>query len=359
MVPTTGPRSDPEIVYVDDYAHGWRRVRRGLGFSYLDEHGRVIRDKQALARIRKLAIPPAYADVWICPDPAGHLQATGRDAKGRKQYRYHPLWKQWRSAAKFDRMLAFGRALPALRRAIERDLARRQLDLATVAAALVRVMDLQGLRVGNEVYALENGSFGLTTLQRRHAETRGTRLMLKFRGKSHVLRQCAIDDRRVVRIARRCQDLPGQRLFQFLDETGEVREIRSDHINDYIRRICGENFTAKDFRTWHGSVHAMALALENEKMRPDGGMNASEVATRVARHLGNTAAVCRKFYIHPEVLALFDPDGGPLPDRPKARKGLSRPEAALLALLDARRVGGPVKTRRTLARKGVSKSKTR
>ncbi|WP_370625888.1 DNA topoisomerase IB [Comamonas sp. NLF-1-9] len=326
---------------MDDYTHGWRRVRRGRGFSYLDEHGRVIRDKQTLARLRKLAIPPAYTDVWICPDPAGHLQATGRDAKGRKQYRYHPLWKQWRSAAKFDRMLAFGRALPALRRAVQRDLARRRLDLTTVAAAVVRVMDLQGLRVGNEVYTLENGSYGLTTLQRRHAKTRGTRLLLKFRGKSHVMRQCAIDDRRVVRIARRCQDLPGQRLFQFLDETGEACEIRSDHVNDYIRGICGKNFTAKDFRTWHGSVHAMALALENANARDGDGapskLDAGEVAMQVARHLGNTPAVCRKFYIHPAVLALFGPTGRPLPRKRKSGKGLSQPESALLALLASRK----------------------
>ena len=207
------PAAHAGLVYVDDCTAGWRRVRRGRGFAYLDEQGRPIRAPGQLDRIRSLAIPPAYTDVWICPDPAGHLQATGRDAKGRKQYRYHRLWKELRNQAKFDRLLEFGHALPTIRRAVARDLAHKRLSLDTVTAAIVRLLDRAGLRVGNDEYSARNGSYGLTTLRHRHAKLRGNRLMLHFKGKSQVEQQLDICDGSVARIARRCQELPGQRLI--------------------------------------------------------------------------------------------------------------------------------------------------
>lgn len=329
------------LVYVDDGTVGWRRVRRGRGFAYLDENGVRIQDPEQLERLRKLAIPPAYTDVWICPDPRGHLQATARDARGRKQYRYHPRWMAQRSQAKFDRMRAFGHALPALRRAVARDLSRRTLSLNTVVAALVRLLDRTGLRIGNEAYAAHNGSYGLTTLRNRHAQTRADRLTLRFRGKSRVEQQLDIPDRSVARIARRCQELPGQRLFQFVDGQGQVHQVRSDHVNAYIRAACQEDFTAKDFRTWHASAHAMGLALrcQDTGLPPPerSALDATEAVRQVARRLGNTCAVCRKFYIHPDVLRLFEPNAPTKLSRlPRAGKGLSPEESALLRLLEPR-----------------------
>lgn len=335
------PAAHAGLVYVNDCTAGWRRVRRGRGFAYLDEQGRPIRAPGQLDRIRSLAIPPAYTDVWICPDPAGHLQATGRDAKGRKQYRYHRLWKELRNQAKFDRLLEFGHALPTIRRAVARDLAHKRLSLDTVTAAIVRLLDRAGLRVGNDEYSARNGSYGLTTLRHRHAKLRGNRLMLHFKGKSQVEQQLDICDGSVARIARRCQELPGQRLFQFLDEEGRAHQVRSDHVNAYIRTICHKDFTAKDFRTWHASACAMALALQSRNAAPASvahpPLDAAEAVKQVARRLGNSCAVCRRFYIHPEVLKLFQQDMPAMPPSPlKPRKGLSTEERALLQLLECR-----------------------
>ena len=343
---------------------GWRRVRRGKGFSYVAQDGKPVRDAQALARIRKLAIPPAYVDVWICPDAQGHLQATGRDARGRKQYRYHPQWQEQRKQVKFDRMRAFGRHLPAIRRAVARDLKPGRPQLDTVVAAIVWLLDCTALRIGNDEYSESNGSYGLTTLRNRHAQVHAGELTLSFKGKSGVLQQARVSDRAVARIVKRCQELPGQRLFQFIDDEGEVHHVRSEHVNDYIRRICGKaaahgadaadardtadgpDFSAKDFRTWHASVYALELALELAltagKAAPQEGAGTSAAAlnalvTQVARRLGNTCAVCRKFYIHPQVLALCEQPGQDIPTAPDRRpRGLSAKECLFLGLLQPR-----------------------
>lgn len=326
---------------------GWRRVRRGKGFSYVAQDGKPVRDAQALARIRQLAIPPAYVDVWICPDARGHLQATGRDARGRKQYRYHAQWQEQRKQVKFDRMREFGRHLPALRRAVARDLKPGRPQLDTVVAAIVWLLDCTALRVGNDEYSETNGSFGLTTLRNRHAQVRAGELTLSFKGKSGVAQQARVSDRAVARIVKRCQDLPGQRLFQFLDDEGEVHHVRSEHVNDYIRRICrragddeagGTDFSAKDFRTWHASVYALELALadgppEGEGTAPTAAA-VNALVTQVAQRLGNTCAVCRKFYIHPQVLALCEQAGQCPPTAQGQRmRGLSAKECLFLGLL--------------------------
>lgn len=323
------------LVYVNDGMPGWRRVRRGRGFSYRTEDGSLVRNPRHLERIRKLAIPPAYTDVWICPSAEGHLQATARDARGRKQYRYHALWQERRKQENFARMRQFGEHLPALRRAVQRDLSRGRPDFRTVVAAIVRLLDLTALRIGNDEYRQRNGSYGLSTLKDSHAHAQANRLRLGFKGKSGVMQEVSIEDGRVARIVRRCQELPGQRLFQFQDDNGDVGHVHSEHVNDYLRCVTGEDFTAKDFRTWHASVCAMGLVLEacadgDAPPKP----HVTAIVEHVARQLGNTCAVCRKFYIHPDVLRLCDQD---VIDRTlhagRPRSGLSREECALLALL--------------------------
>ncbi len=322
------------LTYVNDGLPGWQRVRRGRGFSYHDAEGQRIADRQHLARIRALAIPPAYTDVWICPDPAGHLQATGRDARGRKQYRYHPLWQARRKQANFDRMLDFGRHLPAMRRAVARDLRRRKPGLEAVVATVVRLLDLTALRIGNEQYSAHNGSYGLSTLRGRHARAQGGEVQLSFKGKSGVAHQVRVEDPAVARLVRRCQELPGQRLFQFVDEQGQVHHLRSDHVNEYLRSISGQDFTAKDFRTWHASVCAMELALQAVACGEGHASDAVQMVRQVARRLGNTSAVCRKFYIHPDVLRCCEqPHDGKVARPARPRAGLSPAECALMALL--------------------------
>lgn len=335
------------LTYVDEQTEGWRRVRSGKGFSYRSADGRLIRDAEQLARIRHLAIPPAYTDVWICPDPLGHLQATGRDARGRKQYRYHALWQEQQKHAKFERMLRFGRALPKIRRAVERDLAARRPGFEVVAAAVVRLLDRTGMRIGNDQYSEQNGSYGLTTLKNRHAKASATQLQLHFKGKSGVMQQVSVADRRVARIVQRCQELPGQRLFQFLDEQDELQQLRSDHVNDYLRTLCGDDFTAKDFRTWHASVCAMELALAARcAQQPDAQLSASainDIVKQVAQRLGNTSSVCRKFYIHPEVLNFCERQAADAGQAARRKLGMSPAECALLQLLDACEPGKPRK----------------
>ncbi|WKB55101.1 DNA topoisomerase IB [Eleftheria terrae] len=285
---------------------GLKRVRRGQGFAYLDSQGRAVSDPEVLARIRQLAIPPAYTDVWICPLPDGHLQATGRDARGRKQYRYHPDWHAQRDANKFDRMIAFGAALPRIRARVERDLRRRGLPREKVLAAIVHLMDTTYLRVGNDEYARTNGSYGLTTLRDGHAEVRGDTLKLRFKGKSGVLHQVSVTDRRIARLVRSCQDLPGQELFQYVDDAGEVRDVGSSDVNDYLRETTGAEFTAKDFRTWHASTQALEwLAPLSAGSKGEARRLIKEALTQVSSRLGNTVAVCRKSYVHPGVLECF------------------------------------------------------
>jgi DNA topoisomerase IB len=293
------------LVYVSDAQPGIRRQRRGKQFVYRDADGQPVGDRDELARIRALAIPPAYEDVWICADPCGHLQATGRDARGRKQYRYHKRWRALRDHGKFDRVLAFGAALPKLRQRTRRDLALGGLPREKVLALLVRLLDETLIRVGNETYARANKSYGLTTLRSRHLRVARDRLRFSFRGKSGQEQEIELDDARLARIVRKVQRLPGQRLFQYLDDDGARQPVDSGMVNDYLHAACGEDFSAKDFRTWGGTAHAAGV-LACTPLPAEGGERAHrhalvEAVTRVARVLGNTPAVCRKSYIHPEV----------------------------------------------------------
>src|SRR5690348_8054946 len=293
------------LVYVSDAQPGIRRLRRGKGFGYRDADGRPVTNRAELARIRALAIPPAYENVWICANPDGHLQATGCDARGRKQYRYHPDWRALRDHGKFDRILAFGAALPKLRRRTRQDLALAGLPREKVLALLVRLLDETLIRVGNEAYARDNKSYGLTTLRSRHLRVVRGRLRFCFRGKSGQEQEVELDDRRLARIVRRVQQLPGQRLFQYLDDAGDRQPVDSGMVNDYLHGICGEAFSAKDFRTWGGTACAAGV-LARTPLPERGGERARrhvlvEAVKQVAGVLGNTPAVCRKSYIHPEV----------------------------------------------------------
>ncbi len=294
------------LAYVSDAIPGYSRHRHGSGFIYRRPDGGRLTDDAQLARIRSLAIPPAYTRVWICPLARGHLQATGRDARGRKQYRYHPEWRRARDIRKFDRLLAFATALPRIRATVEKDLVLPEMGgvpRRSVLAGIVRLLDTTLIRIGNDEYARSNGSFGVTTLRSRHVEVIGSRLKFCFRGKSGVLNESAIDDRPVARIVRRCQALPGQQLFKYLDDAGATHPVSSADVNDYVREACGGDFTAKDFRTWHGSVHALALADQSRDEATGRQRNrATEVLREVAGRLGNTVAVCRKAYVHPRVL---------------------------------------------------------
>jgi DNA topoisomerase-1 len=339
-----GGDAPPGLSYVTDDAPGIRRVRRGASFSYHLPDGRPLKDAAQLARIRKLAIPPAYTDVWICPSPQGHLQATGRDARGRKQYRYHAEWRAARDADKFEHMLAFGAALPKIRARVAHDLAQPvgpRPSRASVLATLVRLLDTTLVRVGNDEYARTNGSFGLTTLRNRHAKVAGSTLRLRFRGKSGVLQEVSVDDPRVARVVRRCQAMPGQELFQYEGEDGAVRFVGSADVNDYLRDASGADFTAKDFRTWHATSLALALvsAVGLEAAEPSrvasGKSTANQILAEVAARLGNTVAVCRKSYVHPGVLALTL--NGPVESTAAAtrrrRPGLTAVERNLLEFL--------------------------
>jgi DNA topoisomerase IB len=294
------------LVYVHDDQPGIRRQRCGKGFSYRDADGCCVRDAGHLQRIRALAIPPAYVDVWICANPRGHLQATGRDARQRKQYRYHAQWRALRDHGKFDRVLAFGAALPALRRRVRRDLARPVLPREKVLALVVRLLDDTLIRVGNEGYARDNKSYGLTTLRSRHVRAERGRLRFAFRGKSGQEQEVELSDRRLARIVRRVQQLPGQRLFQYLDDAGQRQPIDSGEVNDYLHETCGEDFSAKDFRTWGGTVNAAGV-LARTPLPETGGERAvrstlAAAIKEVAAILGNTPAVCRASYIHPLIL---------------------------------------------------------
>jgi DNA topoisomerase-1 len=296
------------LTYVSDLDPGIRRRKAGHGFNYLDAEGKAITDERALDRIRKLAIPPAWTEVWIAPTERGHIQATGRDAKGRKQYRYHERWREVRDAHKYDRLIAFGRALPRLRAQVERDLGRRGLPREKVLAAVIRVMEITLIRVGNEEYAKTNKSFGLTTLRNRHAKIGSAKAVFEFRGKSGKIHRTGFSDRRLARILKACQDLPGQRLFQYLDEEGEQHVVESADVNAYLRDTMGEDFSAKDFRTWAGTL-AAARALVTLPECAGAGEAKRNVVTcvkAVAGVLGNTPAVCRKAYIHPGVLEAYE-----------------------------------------------------
>ena len=306
---------------------GFTRLRQGKRFGYRDLAGEPIKDPAVVARIDHLAIPPAYEQVWICPLDNGHLQATGLDARGRRQYRYHPQWRLERDGDKFIRIEGFGRVLPRIRQQVDRDLAaaarsRRPPTRSAVLAAIVRLLDTTFVRVGNEEYAQSNGSYGLTTLRSPHAGVHGSRLRLKFRGKSGVLQEVQLDDARIARLVRRCQQLPGQELFQYEDEDGKRHTVDSADVNDYLRHAAlprgkepndaDPHYTAKDFRTWHGTVQALELT-RLACAEPHGDpqrYSAKQVLVEVARQLGNTPAVCKKSYVHPAVMALGGQLGG-------------------------------------------------
>ena len=293
--------------YSDDTQPGISRRRSGRGFTYIGPDGVTIRDKAVKARIRALAIPPAWTDVWICPDENGHLQATGRDARGRKQHRYHGRWSAHRGELKFDRMLAFAAALPGIRKRCDHDLALRGIPREKVLAAVVRLLESTLIRVGNDEYARQNRSFGLTTLRDRHADVDGTAIRFRFRGKSGKRHEVGLRDRRLATVVRRCQDLPGQELFQYVDEAGEVRDVGSSDVNDYLREISGEDFTAKDFRTWAGTVLAFRALRALQPAETDGGSrrNVSSAMRDTADRLGNTPAVARSSYVHPAVIEAY------------------------------------------------------
>ncbi len=336
-----------KLRYVTDKRPGITRERDGDAWRFIAPGGAPITDEAEIARIRKLAIPPAYTDVWICPDPRGHLQAVGRDARGRKQYRYHARWRVIRDEAKYGKMLIFGRLLPTIRAQVQKDLALPGLPKRKVVAALVALLEKTMMRVGNEEYAKTNKSFGLTTLRSRHARVEGGRVLFDFRGKHGIKHHIDLADRRLARVVARCRDLPGQDLFQFLDEDGTRDTVGSDDVNEYLHEITNEDITAKDFRTWAGTNLA-ALALkefESFDTEAKAKKNLVQAVEQVAKKLGNTPAICRKCYIHPAVFEGYL--DGSLLEGLQARaeevldgdtKGLTAEEVAITAYL-SRRLG--------------------
>jgi DNA topoisomerase-1 len=295
------------LQYVSDERPGYSRRAKGKHFQYFDTEGKLIRDEQRLCRIKRLAIPPAWTNVWICPSPNGHVQATGRDARGRKQYRYHERWREVRDENKFERLAQFAKALPDIRRRVAQDFKLPGLARRKVLATIVRLLERTFIRIGNEEYARENKSFGLTTLKNRHVKVRGAQVRFRFRGKSKRPHEVDVTDRRVAKVIAKCQDLPGQDLFQYVDGDGEVQDITSQDVNEYLRQIAGEDFTAKDFRTWGGTVlAAMALSTQEDfQTKKQAKSNIKTAICAVAELLGNTPAVCRKCYVHPMIVEAY------------------------------------------------------
>jgi DNA topoisomerase-1 len=335
--------TDPEeaaaaagLRYISDAAPGITRIRHANGFRYVDGKGEPVTDEKTLERIRSLAIPPAYTDVWISPSPRGHVQATGRDARGRKQYRYHPKWREARDETKFGRMLAFAKALPGIRARLDADLARRGHPREKVLAAIVSLLECTAIRIGNDEYARANRSFGLTTLKSSHVDIDGSRLTFEFNGKGGKPVSVDVSDRRLARIVQRSKDLPGQPLFQYIDDDGNRQTVDSGEVNDYIRSIAGEGFTAKDFRTWAGTM-AAAAALREMGIADTARATKSNIIAaidRVAERLNNTRTVCRKYYIHPAILEAYERGEvvGEL-EQEKDPEGLLPEEAAVVRFL--------------------------
>ena len=294
-----------KLVYVSDKDPGIERVKRGKSFTYL-KNGKRITDKQDLARIKSLVIPPAWENVWICAVANGHLQATGFDVKKRKQYRYHPLWCEFRNQTKFYQLLAFGKKLPSIREQLEKDLAKPGLPLEKVLAAVVMIMLHTNIRVGNNLYERLYGSFGLTTLKDKHVKINGNSVKFCFKGKKGVYHEIDLRSAKLVRVVKQCRDLPGKELFQYYDENGERKSIDSGTVNEYLKNICCDNFTTKDFRTWTGSVHAIEAFREStSNTESDIKKTMVQVLDVVAKRLGNTRAVCKKYYIHPAILDMY------------------------------------------------------
>ena len=336
--------------YVSDRSPGIRRRRAGKGFAYTNGDGRAVHDPKTRARIRSLVIPPAWTDVWICADPRGHIQAVGRDARGRKQYRYHPRWRESRDEAKYGRMVAFGRTLPRIRARVDEDLARSGLTREKVLATVVRLLERTLIRVGNEEYARANRSFGLTTLRSHHVDVAGSRIRFQFRGKSGKNHEVGIEDGALSRIVRRCQELPGQELFQYADGSGHGRSVRSEDVNRYLRAIAGQPFTAKDFRTWGGTVRAAFSLAQHDPVTAwsKARQNVVRAIEEVARRLGNTPSISRKCYVHPAVVdsymdgVLREALGRRRRATGRAMAGLTPHESAVLRLLEKRLAQGPV-----------------
>ena len=337
--------------YVTDEMPGVTRKKTRTGWRYIDAEGKTIKDYWDRKRIDKIAVPPAYTDVWICPRENGHIQATGRDDRGRKQYRYHAKWTEARDEAKYEKMVVFARLLPGIRKRVAADMRKQGLPREKVLATLVALLEKTLIRIGNEDYAKENKSFGLTTLRNRHLDIDGSTLRFDFKGKSGKTWNLDLKDRRVAKVVRSIQDLPGQHLFQYLDDDGKRREVDSADVNDYLREISGEDVTAKDFRTWAGTVLASMALTEFERVDSQARMkkNVKAAIESVAKRLGNTPTICRKCYVHPRVLTSYL-DGSLLEDIKQEVEAelcadadqLKPEEAALLGLL-SRRIGKDVK----------------
>jgi DNA topoisomerase I len=321
-----------QLVYVDSEMPGITRHKAGKGWTYRDAKGVRITDRQEINRLNCIALPPAYVDTWYCPSADGHIQAIGHDARGRRQYRYHPDFRSKQDAAKYDRCADFGRALPLLRARVEADLSGKPTDRDTVIAAIVRLLDIARLRVGNESYARDNKSFGATTLRTHHAKVSGSTLNLQYRAKSGVMRKLAISDKGLLRVVRKVQDLPGQQLFQYLDDAGEPRAVGSADVNAYIREAMGDDFSAKHFRTWGASVIALDHVLD--AARSSTPLKLLDVLEPVSQALGNTPTIARKSYVHPLVLDLVGVET--VADKlPRTTRWLTASERALIEMLDA------------------------
>lgn len=330
------PALPSSLHYVDDAQPGLHRRLLRKHFAYFDVSGNKVSDPTTLARIKALAIPPAYTDVWICADPQGHLQATGRDARGRKQYRYHPDWRESRDSHKYGRMLAFAERLPRLRKQLDEHLARPGLDREKIMALVVSLLDSTLIRVGNRQYARDNRSYGLTTLRNRHVQVEGSAIRFRFRGKSGIEHQVTLKDRRLARIIKRCLELPGQHLFQWQDAEGQCHAIGSADINGYLQQLTGADFTAKDYRTWAGSALALELLRELQwQPETEARRQIVDMVKQVARRLGNTPAVCRRSYIHPALLERFVLGELALLPRPRPRQRMELAEVALARFLMA------------------------
>ena len=303
-LPAPAAAKEAGLRYVSDDLPGLTREPRGKGFAYRAPDRTTVRDPETLRRIRSLAIPPAWTKVWICPSENGHIQAVGRDARGRKQYRYHPRWREVRDESKYGRVLAFGETLPRIRRRVAADLRRRGMSREKVLATVVKLLETTLIRVGNDEYAQQNGSYGLTTLHNRHAKVRGSQITFEFKGKSGKRHRIDVRDPRLAKLVRRCQELPGQDLFGYVADDGTVRDVTSEDVNAYLREIAGEEFSAKDFRTWAGTVLAAIALREFEEFgsQKEAKRNVVQAVEAVAKMLGNTAAVCRRCYIHPAIL---------------------------------------------------------
>ncbi len=321
-----------QLAYVDPEMPGITRHKAGAGWAYRDAKGARITDRAEIDRLNRIALPPAYVDTWYCPSPQGHIQAIGHDARGRRQYRYHPDFRSKQDAAKYDRCADFGRALPLLRARVEADLAGKPTERNAVVAAIVRLLDVARLRVGNEAYARDNKSFGTTTLRTRHAKISGSTLSLQYRAKSGIMRKLSISDKGLLRIVRKIQDLPGQQLFQYLDDSGEPRAVGSTEVNAYIREAMGDDFSAKHFRTWGASV----IALEQMLAASQSGaaLKLIDILEPVAQALGNTPTIARKSYVHPHILDLVATEFA-ADKRPRKTRWLTGAERALIAMLDA------------------------